>query len=142
MTESTITPLPVRTAEAQPPAVQPVQLELQQHGVCFVLPRDARFSGELDLPGGALIFGHVQGRIRCQQGSLVLAQGSVFAGKAEAGMVYVCGIVRPMGNGQPSEITGSLALAVSATASGRAKLTSRSFSIHSRTFAGQIHDLQ
>lgn len=130
-----------------PPAAMPrpmddtLRLNLIEHTVCFVLPKGARFSGDLELPGGALIFGAVQGRIRCKEGSLVLAEGSEFMGKADAPMVYICGTVRQQPT-EPTEITGALMVAVSNTASGRAVLTSRQFAIHSRTFAGQLRTIE
>lgn len=124
------------------PVDDALRLDLIEHSVCFVLPKGSRFSGDLELPGGALIFGAVHGRIRCKEGSLVLAEGSDFMGKAEAPMVYICGTVRQQPKSEPTEITGSLMVAVSNTAVGRAVLTSRQFAIHSRTFAGQMRAIE
>lgn len=127
-------------AHVQPPD-DALRLDLEEHGIGFILPRGASLKGDLDLPGGALIFGAVHGRIRCKQGTLILAQGSDFSGKAEATMVYICGTVRSISKTEPSEIQGAVMVAVSSTAAGRASLISRQFAIHTRTFAGKLHTL-
>lgn len=129
-----------------PGHVQPVddalRLDMAEHSICFVLPKGGVLTGDLDLPGGALIYGSLSGRIRCRDGSLILAEGSEFVGKAEAPLTYICGTVRSIAKGQASEITGSALVAVSSTAGGRATLISRQFAIHSRTFAGVMRSIE
>ncbi|MEJ8837687.1 polymer-forming cytoskeletal protein [Ramlibacter sp. AN1133] len=136
--------VPASSVPAPAPHLAPdvLRVDLQQHNVCFVLPVGATLAGDLDLPGGALIYGSVKGRIRCAEGSLVFAQGSSFCGKAEAPMIYVCGTVRSVGSSEPSDLRGALMIAVSSTAVGRATLTSRQFAIHSKTFAGTMRSLE
>lgn len=124
------------------PEAGALSLDLQQHSICFVLPKGATARGDLDIPGGALIYGTLHGRIRCREGSLILAAGSDFAGKAEAVQIYVNGTVRALVKGETSELHGSNLVAVSREAVGRANLSARTFAIHSRTFGGKLVALE
>jgi hypothetical protein len=130
------------TAERARPDPGSLVIDLKQHSVCMVIPHGTIITGDLDVPGGALILGSVRGRIRCREGSLILGEGSEFAGKAEAAQIYVAGVVRALKKGEISELHGAALVAVSRCASGRAKLRSRTFSIHSRTFGGQLEALE
>jgi hypothetical protein len=118
-----------------------LRLSLADHGVGFIVPAGARFAGELDLPCGALVHGVLHGRIRCEQGSLIFAPGSEFAGEAHADMVYVCGEVKSQRSSAPSVITGKMLVSVSRSATGRAQLASKQFAICSSRFAGTMHSL-
>lgn len=124
------------------PLADHLRLNLAEHGIAFVMPRGARFAGTLDLPCGALIHGVVQGRIRCEQGSLVFAPGSEFAGEAEANMVYLCGDVKSQRTGAPTVITGKTLLSVGKTATGRAQLSARQFAICTSRFAGTMQTIE
>lgn len=119
-----------------------LRADLCEHAVCFVLPVGARMSGDLELPGGALIHGAFSGRIRCAEGTLFLMEGSEFSGRAEAQMVVLAGKVRPVSASEATEIVGHLHVAVSSLACGRANLAARLFSIHSRTFAGTMRTIE
>jgi hypothetical protein len=129
-------------AQKQIPEAGALVLDFEQHSICFVVPKGAIMSGDFNIPGGALIYGTLRGRIFCHEGSLVLAPGSDFAGKAEAPQIYVNGTVRAPSKGETSELIGSILVAVSRDAIGRAKLTSRAFAIHSQTFGGQLVSIE
>lgn len=116
-------------------------LSLAEHGIGFVLPAGSKIEGDLTLPCGALIHGTVHGSVRCLKGSLVMAAGSELAGRAEASLVYLCGRVRSLYEGQPTEVVGQLMVAVSRQATGRAVLHGRQFAIHNAKFAAQLRPL-
>jgi hypothetical protein len=134
--------MPQAMTDAPTPASVPVPgtlvLDMQKHGICFVVPLGALVEGDFSIPGGALIYGKMRGRIMCHEGSLILAPGSDFAGKAEASQIYINGVVRPITSDKVSEFKGNMLIAVSQEAQGRANLTSRMFAIHSRKFAGNL----
>lgn len=117
-------------------------LDLRKHEVCWVLPEGAVMSGSLDCPGGALIQGRFEGVIRCRKGSLIIAAGAYFSGKAEAQQVYIEGSVQNGAKGETSAIKGHLLVAVSERATGRADLISRAFALHTRMFAGRLTTIE
>jgi len=114
--------------------------DLREHRISFVLPAGAVLSGNLDNQGGALIQGKFTGNIHCREGSLIIARGGEFSGRAEADSVYIEGTVRSIqgANAGPSILRGRLLAAISELAVGVAELHSRDFAIHSRKFVANL----
>lgn len=61
----------------------------QEHGICMIVPHGAQLSGDLNLPGGLLIYGTVIGKVNCAHGSLIIGEGGRLEGNAEA-VDFIC----------------------------------------------------
>lgn len=119
-----------------------LEIDLQSHGICWVLPAGGEISvGLLKLPGGALIQGKFSGRIVCKSGSLIVAETSTFEGQAEADRIYVDGLVQAESEGQLSSLMGRQLVAISDRARGEADLISQAFAIHTQTFSARFSTL-
>lgn len=119
-----------------------LSLNLQEHGICFVVPSGAIVTGEFDLPGGALIQGRLTGRIFCRTGSLIVTRGGEFCGQADADRVYIEGRVFPASDGRMSTIKGRRLVAISEMAEGSADLYAQAFAIHTYSFSASFTTLE
>lgn len=117
------------------PKSSELAINLREHGVCFVVPVGAIVSAEIDIPGGALVYGRLIGRILCRSGSLIVARGGEFSGQADADRVYVEGRVFPASDGSVSRLKGRRLVAISELAEGGADLYSQAFAVHTKKFS-------
>lgn len=112
-----------------------LDLNLREHGICFVVPAGAVIQGAvLDLPGGALIHGRFSGSILCRSGSLIVSRSGVLCGQVDADRVYIDGRVSPTIDGKIPMIKGRRLVAISEAAEGGANLFSQAFAVHTHTF--------
>lgn len=120
-----------------------LQLNLREHGICFVLPFGAQMAGgALDLPGGALIHGRFSGTILCRSGSLIVSRSGDISGQVDADRVYIDGRVTPSPDGSVAMIKGRRLVAVSEMAQGAASLFSQAFAVHTSSFSASYTTLE
>jgi hypothetical protein len=82
-TQDVIDPLPYASPESG--ILQAVEISLAQHEICMTIPPGAKVDAQtLDLPGGLIVFGALRGAVKCARGSIIIASGGYFQGKAEA----------------------------------------------------------
>lgn len=117
-----------------------LSLDLKEHGVIFTLPVGSLISGNIKLPGGALILGSLSGTIVCDSGSLIFAPGSNFSGHAKSDCMYVGGNVAHPKQGN-STLTANNLMAISTDAVVHADIAARMFSLNSRHIFGSIKTL-
>jgi cytoskeletal protein CcmA (bactofilin family) len=122
------------------PDIKMIQVDLREHGIMFVLPANGKITGDIELPGGALIQGVVFGKVTCARGSLILAPGSKFSGHAEADKIYVGGTVC-VNDGKFSSLVARLLMAISSEAVVHADISSRTFAINSKNVYGSMKTL-
>lgn len=119
-----------------------INLDIVNHEISFIVPVGAQIAGEVLLPGGALICGKFSGKIKSSRGSIIIANGAVFEGEAEADSVYIAGSVRNYkidgSRSVVSKILGHVLIAVSLTAEGQADLRGGSFSVNSGKFSARF----
>lgn len=119
-----------------------LQLDLHEHGICFVIPAGTVISGAIiDLPGGALIHGRFSGSILCRTGSLIVSRTGVLCGQVDADRVYIDGRVSPTTDGKISMIKGRRLIAISEAAEGGANLFSQAFAVHTHAFSARYTTL-
>jgi hypothetical protein len=117
-------------------------LDFQEHGVCWFVPEGATIhANEIVLPGGAVIMGHLTGKVICRSGSLIIARSASFSGQAVAQRVYIEGHVAKQQAEVESTILGHELVAISEFATGGANLTSRAYAIHTTTFSAHLTTL-
>lgn len=107
----------------------------------FILPPGSVVTGNIRIPGGALIQGTISGGIICEKGSLILAPGSKFRGVGEADKVFVGGTVsKPKEGSTPvkSSLMARTLMAISAEAVVHADIAARMFAINSQNVIGSI----
>lgn len=132
-----------RPQDSQTQSNSIIQVELKEKNVVWVLPAGGECrSASVQLPGGALIFGHFSGTLICASGAIILAPGSSFSGYAEADEIFVTGHVTKTPDEKTTSLLGRRSISVSAEAVVEADLTSRMLHLDkNKNFTGKVHTL-
>lgn len=132
-----------RPPHSAAPSNSPVQIELKEKNIVWVLPVGGECRGAaVQLPGGALILGHFSGTLICNSGAIILAPGSTFSGYAEADEIFVTGNVKKTPEDKNSVLLARRNISVSSDAVVEADLTSRTLHLsNNKNFSGQVSTL-
>lgn len=120
-----------------------LQVDLEEKQIVYVVPTGATIRhATTHLPGGALIQGEFNGTMVCERGALIIAEGAMFSGYAEADEIYIAGSVGHEREGKKSRLIGRALIAVAEVAKVHADMSSRLFSIHTRNISGHTTTLE
>lgn len=90
--QPTVPPLAPLRASAE--GVGDLQIVLESHRICMVIPAGSTVDANtLNLPGGLLILGALRGKVYCASGSVIIAKGGEFQGIVEACDIVIEGKV-------------------------------------------------